>query len=98
MIVHLMAAVILLPARTHTAPVAGSSPSTTRRWFYPCNGAVPDIVEASGFVEGDSSEMDVTHAELADSFHTLSTKATRLKRHVRDLKDLYVCINLKCST
>ena len=38
----------------------------------------------------DASELDMTPSELAGSFHAISTKANRLKRHVRDLKDLYV--------
>jgi len=37
-----------------------------------------------------SSEVALDVAALADSFHAISTKATRLKRHVRELKDLYV--------
>jgi len=45
----------------------------------------------SGFLSTTSgSSSAALDADLAYSFHAISTKATRLKRHVRELKDLYV--------
>jgi len=50
---------------------------------------------ASGLPTTSGSAVTPTNADLADSFHVISTKATRLKRHVRELKDLYVSTTLR---
>lgn len=66
------------------------------RWFYPCGGS--KTMETLGF---DSDPMTVpppppesdstkTNEKLASTFHALSVRANKLKRRVRDLKNLYV--------
>jgi len=72
---------IPLPSTTITTS------TTTTSGFY-STSALNTLSGLSPTTSGSSLDVE----QLADSFHAISTKATRLKRHVRELKDLYVCM------
>ena len=99
-------AIIFIASSPSTALAHPAPQTITRRWFNPCHGDSPIPLATtpaatttttsgssitSGFLSPTSgSSMTPSDADLADSFRAISTKATRLKRHVRELKDLYV--------
>ena len=75
-----------------------SIPTTTAATPTTTSGPFAAFVFASrtsGFATTSGSFVTPSDAHLADSFHAISSKATRLKRHVRELKDLYVCMPLR---
>jgi len=77
----------------HEALAYPAPQPVTRRWFNPCQGdnpILPASTTTTAVTSGSSATLD--GVDLAYSFHAISTKATRLKRHVRELRDLYVRI------
>lgn len=72
----------ILPASTTTTATPSTAATTSG------SAAISSL--SSSVTSGSSATLD--GVDLAYSFHAISTKATRLKRHVRELRDLYVRI------
>jgi cell division protein FtsX len=81
--------------------------TTSRRWAFPCAGSVlvegsgDDVVRVTAeeelaapqLIESEKSKVrNVEPIDWSSTLRTLSDKAKKLKKRVRDLKKLYVSI------